>query len=44
MSVPPPGRFPATLEPSWVSPGIIGQYRDHPLCGIVRMIAATDWM
>ena len=45
MSVPRPGRFPVTLEPGYVSPGVAGQYQDdHRMRGIVRVIPATDRM
>ena len=44
MSAPPPGRFPAYVEPVCVSPGVAGQYRNHPRRGIARMIQATDRM
>jgi len=44
MSVPPPGWFPAIVEPGCVSPGAAEQYRNHPMRGIVRMIPATDRM
>jgi hypothetical protein len=44
MSASLPGRFPVTLEPGCVSPGVTGQYRGHPMRGIMRMISATDRM
>ena len=45
MSVPLPGRFPVTLEPGCVSPGVTGHYQDdHRMRGIVRVIPATDRM
>ena len=44
MSASLPGRFPVTLESECVSPGGTGQYRGHPMRGIMRMISATDRM
>ena len=45
MSVCVPGRFPVTLEPGCLSPGVTGQYRDdHRMRGIVCVIPATDRM
>ena len=44
MSVPRPGRFPVTLEPGCVSPGVTGHQDDHRMRGIVRVIPATDRM
>jgi len=45
MSVCVPGRFPVTLEPGCLSPGVAGQYRnDHRMRGIVCVIPATDRM
>ena len=45
MSARRPGRFPVTLEPGRVSPGVTGQYQDdHRMRGIVRVIPATDRM
>ena len=45
MSVCVPGRFPVTLGPGYVGPGVTGQYRDdHRMRGIVCVIPATDRM
>jgi hypothetical protein len=45
MSVCVLGRFPATLEPGCLSPGVTGQYQDdHRMRGIVCVIPATDRM
>ena len=44
MSASLPGRFPVTLEPGCVSPGVTGQHWGHSIRGIMRMIPATDRM
>jgi hypothetical protein len=45
MSAPRPGRFPVTLEPGRVGPGVTGPYRDdHRMPGIMRVIPATNRM